>query len=439
MKTIEQILKEVGELNLVNEVSLPKVSTSLLNPTAQCADCKVQIIITLHNYLDEAYRWRKTITIKGMSREQAKVEEARIKAQVDDIVSESFANKGKHNLVESMERWIEALGKTNRYRPTTLYKMREQMKVIRKYYTLNPIYVEDYKTSNANRFYEWALDYGRFKPSKADGSWGLARRTVKELSQRLNTFFRFAVGQGILSVNPITDSEVPYVQPDNVEEQRKCWMDEDEYKLFRKWLMTVGQTKRKAHLYKLIEICDLMIYTGMRREELLGLKWDCFNYEKGTLTIQGVRVKTSTGDLYEKKTKNSPSYRVYILSNRIKMLLQNMRERQQALGLYKPDGFIFIWETNVRNNIGKEYYTDYPSHLFKLAIKDCEYVEDKSLHLHHLRHSCCSIMFKKGKKEEDTQAWLGHADGSTITKRVYNHYGKLQSMDIMKDFDDIFE
>ncbi len=187
------------------------------------------------------------------------------------------------------------------------------------------------------------------------------------MSQRLNTFFRFAVGQGILSVNPITDSEVPYVQPDNVEEQRKCWMDEDEYKLFRKWLMTVGQTKRKAHLYKLIEICDLMIYTGMRREELLGLKWDCFNYEKGTLTIQGVRVKTSTGDLYEKKTKNSPGYRVY------------------------------------------------------------------------MRHSCCSIMFKKGKKEEDTQAWLGHADGSTITKRVYNHYGKLQSMDIMKDFDDIFE
>ena len=77
-------------------------------------------------------------------------------------------------------------------------------------------------------------------------------------------FFRFAVGNDILSMNPITESEVPYVQIDNVGEQRKCWMDEYEYKQFRNWLMTVGKTKQKAYLYKLVEICDLMIYSGMR-------------------------------------------------------------------------------------------------------------------------------------------------------------------------------
>ena len=39
-------------------------------------------------------------------------------------------------------------------------------------------------------------------------------------------------------------------------------------------------------------------------------------------------------------------------------------------------------------------------------------------------------MFKYGYSKEDTQRWIGHADGSTVTDRVYNHYE--HQMDISK-------
>ena len=198
------------------------------------------------------------------------------------------------------------------------------------------------------------------------------------------------------------------------------------------------KTKQKAYLYKLVEICDLMIYSGMRREELLGLKWGSFNYEKRTLTIEAVRVKTSQGDIYEKQTKNYPSYRVYTLTDRIAIMLQGIRERQQSLGLYNPDGFIFIWEENIRGNLGKEYKTDYVSRIFRLAIKSCELVEDKSLHFHNLRHSCCSIMFKIGFSKKETQDWIGHSDGSKVTDRVYNHYERPIDVDRIGKYDEVF-
>ncbi len=435
MKTIEQILKEVGELDLVNEVSLPKVSTSLLNPTANCDCCKVMIIITLHDYLDEAYRWRKTITLRGMTCDQAKVEKIMIQRQVEEVIQASFSNKGKHELVESMSRWLDALEIEEVYRPSTINKMKEQFKVIEKYFTMHPIYVEDFKTSNANKFYNWALKEGRFKPSK-DGSLGLAKSTVKALGQRLSGFFQFAIGNDIISINPIDASAIRYDQPDIVNEQRKCWLDEDEYEQFSEWLIQASKTKRYSHLAKLVEICDLMIYTGMRREELLGLKWDSFNYEKSTLTIKAVRVKTSTGDVYEEKLKSYPSYRVYTLTDRIRDLLQHIRERHQSLGIYNPDGFIFIWETGENWHLGKEYKTDYITPLFKTAIKACDVIDDKSLRFHHLRHSCCSIMCKLGYKKEDTQSWIGHADGSKVTDRVYNHYDRILDISKLQKYDE---
>ena len=429
MKTLEQILKEVGELDLVNEVSFPKVSTSLLNPTANCDSCKVMIIITLHDYLDEPYRYRKTITMKGLSREQAKVKQINIQTQVEEMIQKSFANKGKHELVETMNRWLDALETDKVYRPSTINKMREQFKFIERYFTMYPIYVEDFKTSNANKFYNWALKEGRFKPSK-DGSLGLKKSTVKGIGQRLSGFFKFAVGNDIIPVNPIAESEIRYSQPDIVNEKRKCWLDEDEYEQFYDWLIEVSKTKRYSHFAKLVEICDLMIYTGMRREELLGLKWDSFDYEKSTLTIKAVRVKTSSGDVYEETLKNYHSYRVYTLVDRIRMLIQGIRERQQSMGLYNPDGFIFVYEDDEKGHLGEGYRTDYISPLFKRAINSCDLIKDKTITFHHLRHSCCTIMFKSGYSREETQRWIGHADGSKVTDRVYNHYE--HQMDIGK-------
>ncbi|MCR5103024.1 MAG: tyrosine-type recombinase/integrase [Eubacterium sp.] len=62
-------------------------------------------------------------------------------------------------------------------------------------------------------------------------------------------------------------------------------------------------------------------------------------------------------------------------------------------------------------------------------------IEDKTIRFHHLRHSCCSIMFKYGYSREDTQRWIGHADGSTVTDKVYNHYEHQMDISKLERFD----
>ncbi len=154
---------------------------------------------------------------------------------------------------------------------------------------------------------------------------------------------------------------------------------------------------------------------GLRRSELMGLRWLDIDFDNNTITIQHTAVANGIVERKD-KTKNASSNRVYPLLEDIKGILLNIQkgqsEYQKLFGnCYHDTGYVFTKEN------GELYYPDYPSKRLQKVIK-----RNGLPHIrwHDLRHSTASMLIEKGWSMKDISEWLGHADIST-TMNIYGH------------------
>ncbi len=154
---------------------------------------------------------------------------------------------------------------------------------------------------------------------------------------------------------------------------------------------------------------------GLRRSELLGLKWDSVNFEAGTLTIKHT-VSHGTRTVEKDKTKNRSSYRSFPLTDESKQIILDAKQQEQAnrklFGkAYIENNYIFKWDD------GHTYAPTYISHKFNKLLKKHNLPH---IRFHELRHSCASNLIALGFTLKDVQEWLGHAD-INLTANVYSH------------------
>lgn len=165
-------------------------------------------------------------------------------------------------------------------------------------------------------------------------------------------------------------------------------------------------------LYPLIY---LTVVFGLRRSEVLGLKWDSVNFETDTITIKHTVVRFT--DIVEKdQTKTSSSYRSYPISKDVKDILLDLKARERnnrkLFGNgYIENDYIFKWDN------GKTYTPDYITKKFRLLLEQNGL---RHIRFHDLRHSCASLLVANGFALKDIQEWLGHADIQT-TANIYAH------------------
>lgn len=412
MRTKEQLIEDLKHIDLHNTPSEPVVSSSV---QLQGGVWKCCLYFYRNTSTSSKHRERYTINLTSSSKRSADKEAFELEQRCQEAIHLCFISLSKHDFLESIEKWVIASDTSNRVEITTIATMYEKLKVVKRYEGFLGLTVEDFKQSDINKFCDWALDKG----SRTGGS--LARETVKGVRQMVNTFFNFAVSRDIIIRNPCAGTEVPKRRDDD-NEDKKEWLDEEEYWQFRDWLDEQVQGGRYA-FRKLIEITDIEVYTGMRREELFGLKWNCLDWDNQLLYTGGARVKAGSKEVYKKTLKTKSSHRVYTLTDDIIEIFKCIMNRHIALGIYDTNGFIFVHEhSKGRAVLGKPLGVEASSKLFKQAILDCPYISDKSLHLYSLRHTCCTLMFKLGYDKAEIQNWIGHEEGSRITETVYNHY-----------------
>lgn len=186
----------------------------------------------------------------------------------------------------------------------------------------------------------------------------------------------------------------------------------------------IGSFYNENELNELFEKCkddplNLMIriasYYGLRRSEVLGLKWDAFDFDNKTITIKHtVTIGRIDGkrQIYSKdRTKNKSSYRTLPLIDDIADRLLEFKGQQEyfkkAFGksYYNKDKeYIFIKPD------GKLTRPDYVSEHFKNLLKNLGL---RHIRFHDLRHSCASLLLAKGIPMKAIQEWLGHSNFST--------------------------
>lgn len=160
--------------------------------------------------------------------------------------------------------------------------------------------------------------------------------------------------------------------------------------------------------HPLHDVVYTTLYYGLRRSEVLGLKWSAVDFERNTLTICHTVVKASTIEAKD-RTKTESSRRTFPLLPEVKALLQ-ARKAQQAI----ESPYIFT------DDKGVLFRPDYVTRGFQRAIKA------KGLpviRFHDLRHATATILFDMGWSVKDVQHWLGHTDIET-TMNIYVAYGR---------------
>ena len=171
----------------------------------------------------------------------------------------------------------------------------------------------------------------------------------------------------------------------------------------------------------------LASFYGLRRSEVLGLKWEAFNFEDKTITIKHKAIETRKDNkrviLLKDKTKNQSSYRTLPLVDDIIVLLQEHQKqidknKKLCGNSYNKKYLDYICVDSMGKLFRPEYVTDH----FTLIMNRNKDVLRK-IRFHDLRHSCASLLLAKGIPMKEIQDWLGHSTYST-TANIYAHLEK---------------
>lgn len=156
---------------------------------------------------------------------------------------------------------------------------------------------------------------------------------------------------------------------------------------------------------------------GLRRSEVLGLRWDAVDFEKGAISICHTAVSSKEGVIYADTTKTRSSCRTLPLTKTMKAYLQEVqakqREEKEFLGAaYVDSGYVCVTPD------GKPITPNAMSMHFRRMMAKSGL---PPLRFHDLRHSVATLLHGAGRDIQDIQGWLGHSDIST-TANIYSHF-----------------
>lgn len=163
-------------------------------------------------------------------------------------------------------------------------------------------------------------------------------------------------------------------------------------------------------------------FYGLRRSEVIGLKWCAIDFERKTICINHTVVQTTlngrTKIIQKDGTKTVSSYRILPLVPPFEKLLCKVKEtqiqnRQYCGSAYCKDYLDYVCVDPMGHLLKPNFVTQH----FALLL---ERNSLKKIRYHDLRHSCASLLYASGIGLKDIQEWLGHSDIGT-TSNIYTH------------------
>lgn len=156
----------------------------------------------------------------------------------------------------------------------------------------------------------------------------------------------------------------------------------------------------------------LASFYGLRRSEVVGLKWSAIDLIHRTITIKHTVTTGSLNGKYitieKDRTKNKPSRRTLPLVDTFYELLVRLKYQQdtnqyQFKETYCRDYLDYIYVDPLGDRIKPNYISqNFNSTLEKLKMPHIRF--------HDLRHSCASLLLANGVSMKEVQEWLGHSD-----------------------------
>ncbi len=327
---------------------------------------------------------------------------------------EDFHKSKEVLLVDYLEKWFE-YGNRNIDQITKEGYYTYLFKHIIPYFKPMKLKINQLKPRHVVDFYNYKSMHGRL-----DGkSGGVSSSTLRKFNFILNKALTQARVEELIPTNPA--EKIPIPKMGESKEARRFLNVEQAAEVLNAF---------EGHILK--PLVATALYYGLRRSEVLGLKWSAIDFENETLEIKHTVVKNLT-IVKKDKTKNTASHRKYKLLPEVRKMLEGLKLNQNKCKLlfnekYENNDYIFTWQN------GRLLRPDYVTKAFQKVLNQKGL---QKLRFHDLRHSCASILYDKKWQEKDVQEWLGHADIQT-TMNIYTHISESRKEILTKDLVGLF-
>lgn len=231
----------------------------------------------------------------------------------------------------------------------------------------------------------------------------LSPKTVRHVLSLVSDIFAYAVRMGIARENPC----VRVVLPKLVRKEKKIYTVEETVRLME--LLRKEPVKYRAFFY-------LLIYSGCRRGELLGLEWRDVDFANCLISIRRTSCYTPDRGTYTDTTKTEQSKRTLKLPQEVMDILCELREFQ----LRQADIFGDKWVESGRLFTKENGEPQHPNTSYHWLEKFCARNGLPFYGLHSFRHLFASLLVGNGVDIVTVSGVLGHSAVST-TSNIYCH------------------
>ncbi len=335
-------------------------------------------------------RRQQWVSFKG-TKKAAGEELTRLLREID---TGGFVKPTKLTVAEFLRQWLRDYASTN-VRATTYqsYVFISERHLIP---ALGSVALTDLRPAHLQAFYAKALTQGRL-----DGAGGLSAKSVSYFHKILSEALSHAVKWGMVARNVAQAVDPP--QP----------MKAEMRVLDGEGIGTVLEKVKGTRWYPLFH---LAAYTGMRRSELLGLRWKDVDLDMATLSVVQVLHQLHDRRIVFQEPKTAKGSRTIALSPSAVLGLREYRDHQTGDALLMgqpltPETLVFS------NPDGTPFLPDSVSQAFRIIAHR---LGQDGVNFHSLRHSHASLMLKQGVHPKIVQERLGHSS-IAITLDTYSH------------------
>jgi len=231
---------------------------------------------------------------------------------------------------------------------------------------------------------------------------GLSPKTIKNVHGVLHRALEQAQKMGYIRNNPLATVTLPRIGKKQIKP-----LEDDELCTFLKEI--------RGDTYELVYF--VTVFTGLRQGEVLGLTWDCVNFEKHTLLINKQHSKKKGTCEYCFSSLKNARPRLIEAADGVMDALKKQQIRQQRWAARLKDG----WE----NSDNLVFTTETGRYLCNQTVYLAFKKVMRRLHLdatrfHDLRHTYAVNRLKSGDDIKAVQENLGHQTAA-FTLDVYAH------------------
>ena len=329
----------------------------------------------------------KAIIKNVLGKTQAEVKE-KLKKAIEGTAGLDIVKAGQYTVGSWLEAWYENYAKI-KMRPSSYLTYRGYIDNHIKP-NIGNIPLGSLTTLNLQKLYRKLLEGGRVDriESKRQPK-GLNAKTVRNIHRIISSALKLAVDQRLIARNPAGGCALPKVE--------------------RKEMQTLPATQLASFLQEAKESGVFTLYyidltTGLRRGELLGLKWEDVDLEKGELRVRR-QIGRVGGEVLEMPLKTKTAYRTLPLSaDAIDVLKEQKR---------KAGGSPWVFPSPT----GDPMSPDSVLHMLHRVLKRAGLPE---VRFHDLRHTFATLALQNGVDIKTVSGMLGHFSAG-FTLDTYAH------------------